>query len=404
MFSLSAVVIGVWCSVLLVATGCSSPDPRSSAAADLYVEFPRSGKPTVPHVINRIGGDIVIVTGAANHVDADIDAVGHGQAPEAARIEAGSHIALINDETGLEVRPVQDANKNGPHPQDSVSLHAVVSPTTDLPDIVTHAGNIGIYGNVGKVTAAISERGNVEVRGADGNVNLSTQRGSIIADIMPGHDIMARAAEGSIDVHAGQALVSAATTNGNIRFHGTLRAGRTHQFTITGTGSIDVAVPPYPDANTSQQVYRVVAATSANPIIVEYPPRGVINGSEGPALPICGFIHSSGPYDYHVENTPAQMGRIEITPVVTRTYFFSGTLGTTYFRFDTNQTQVSFFTPITQSIHIYTAAQLNQMIVGKEPIAPECRAALDTPQPTAIVLDLKADRGRIYLHHIAVMH
>ena len=55
------------------------------------------------------------------------------------------------------------------------------------------------------------------------------------------------------------------------------------------------------------------------------------------------------------------MGRIEVTPVLTSAYFFSGTLATNYIRFDTNQTRVAFYTPLPQSIHIYTAAQLKAL-------------------------------------------
>jgi hypothetical protein len=74
-------------------------------------------------------------------------------------------------------------------------------------------------------------------------------------------------------------------------------------------------------------------------------------------------------------------------------------LATDYFRFDTNQTRVSFYTPIAQSIHIYTAAQLNEIIAGREPIAPDCRAALSAPSDKAIAVTLKTDRGIVSIHH-----
>ncbi len=397
------VVIGLWCSLVFVSTGCDSRNSSAaSASADVYLTHPRTGvsdKLTLQHVINNLGGGgIIVVTGRSGEVDADGIATASGNLLEIVRIGAGRRITVTNDAANnVEVLLLPEADEKAPALQLSALLHVAVPLGTDLHYIGTPAGgNIEVYGNVGNVTAVISNSGNIEVRGADGNVNLSTQRGSIIADIMPGRDITTRAAEGSIDIHAVDAFVSAATTGGNVRFYGTLRPGQTHYFTTTGAGGVQVALLPYPDKILTPQVYRFNVATSASPVNVEYPPRG----TGGEALPICGFIYSSGPYDYHIENTPAFMGRIQVSPVITGAYFFSGTLATKYFRFDTNQTQVSFYTPITQSIHIYTAAQLNQIIAGKESIAPECQAALDSDLGNAIVLGLKAERGPVYIHHM----
>ena len=395
MSSFWLVVIGLWCSAVLAIAGCAPPNPPG-VTADIYTDFRRPIAPnkTIQHVLNRIGGDIIIVAGPVDHASADVDLTGFGRTPEAARFEAASHIITVTND-------VIELNGNSPGSQDYALLHAVVPASVNLPDINARAGNIEIDGNVGAVTARVSESGNLIVRGADGNVNLLTPRGFIIADIMPNRDVTVQATEGNIDIRAENALVSAATTSGNIRFYGTLRVGQTHHFTTTGAGNIHVAVPAYPAGSypqTPQAIYRFNITTSANPIDVEYPKNTASNNA---ALAICGFIHSSGPYDYHIENTPVNTGRIEISPVITSAYFFTGTLGTTYYRFDTNQTQVSFFTPITQSIHIYTAAQLNEIIAGKETketIAPDCQAALTIDLTNAITLTLKTDRGTVYVH------
>ena len=332
-------VIGLWCSVVLVFTGCGVGGASAGAAsADVYLAHPRAippGTRTMQHVINGLGGGVFIVTGRNDEIAADVMATVSGSSLEAARIGAAQRITLTNDADKVEVRLLPEASGTNTDSRYKAVLHLAVPSTVDLPDISTHAGNVEVYGNVGKVTAVISNGGNIEIRGADGNIDLTTDGGSITADIMRGRDITLHAANGSIDLHAVEALVSAATTNGSVRFSGTLRAGRTHYFTTTAGGGIQIALPAYPAGYPNPQIYRAYVTTSASPINVEYPARGTDNK----ALPICGFIHSSGPYDYHVETTPATMGRIEVSPVVTGTYFFSGTLGTTYFRFDTNHVE-----------------------------------------------------------------
>jgi hypothetical protein len=348
-------------------------------------------------VTNDIGGSICIVAGRDGEVHAAEVATGIGTTLEAARIEADRHITLTNDLAALALSsmPGLRGQRSVPH----ALLHVMVPADADLPNVRTHDGNIEIYGRVGSITATITGSGDLEVYGADGNLTLTTQRGSISVDILNDHNLALRAAGGNIDIKALETVsgtrVLAATTNGNINFLGTLRAGQSHQFIITGTGNIHVAVPAYPDGHPVPQVYRFNVSTSASPVNVEYPAMG----SGARALAICGFIHSRGPYDYHVENTQANSGRIEVSPVLTGTYFFSGTLATDYFRFDTNQMRVSFYTPIAQSIHIYTAAQLNEIIAGREPIAPDCRAALSAPSDKAIAVTLKTDRGIVSIHH-----
>jgi hypothetical protein len=402
--SFSITSISLWCSLLLVTTGCTPTNPRATTA-DVYRTFSRTipaQKLTVPHVLNRIGGDVIIVTDLTNtgRIDADLVATEISGTLESARIAASRRITVANDGANIEARLVEGADKIAPRPQkESALLHVLVPLATNLPDINTRAGNIEVCGNVGNVTAVISTSGDIKLRGANGNATLTTENGSITADILPNHGIDARAAAGNIDIRADGALISAKTTQGgNIRFYGTLRPGEIHQFT-TEAGNIHVAVPAYPgDYTTPQIVYRFQVTTSASPVEIEYPAVGAI-GSPPPALPICGFIYSSGPWDYHVENTMTPQGRIEVSPVVTGAYFLTGTLATNYFRFDTNQTRVSFYTPITQSIHIYTAAQLNEFIAGKGTIAPECQAALSADLSKAIILKLATARGTVYIHH-----
>jgi hypothetical protein len=348
-------------------------------------------------IVNDVNGDVVIIAARSDEVAADAVETGTGGSAEEARSEAQEHMAFTNNGAQVPIQPRADAGGQSMNADDRAFLHVRVPPGATLSEVRARAGNIEIYGPVGDISAAISDGGNIEVLGGNGNVDLSTPNGSIRVDLAPGTSITARANRGNVDIFAVDAAVSASTSEGYVRFIGTLRGGQTHYFTTTAAGGIKVALPAYPAGHPTPQVYRYYVETAtANPINVEYPARGAGQA----ALPICGFIHSSGPYDYHVEDTKSRTGRIEVSQTVTGTQFFTGTLATNYIRFDTIHTRVSFFTPLPQSIHIYTDAQLNEIIAGREPIAPECEAALNADSPNAIVLKMKTDSGPVYIHQM----
>jgi hypothetical protein len=399
------VVIGLWCSVVLVSTGC---DPRNSravpaSAAEVYLAEPTSvpaGQVLSIRVFNQVGGSVNIFTGRNEEVAADVIATGFGAALEPALEEADSHFNLTN--TGNEIR-VEAAGANQ---QDSAQLHVRVPPGSSLANITIPRGNVGVYGRVDGVTASITQTGSINVFGASGNINLSTGQGAITAELAPGtNNVTVLSHGGGITVVALSALLNASTTNGDIRFLGTLRNDR-HSIAISGTGNIDLALPPYQPVRTGQPVpklaqpYWISAATSGSPIMADYPPTVTFEGKLT-ALTICGFVHSTGPYDYHIENTPVRhFGRIEVSPAVTGTIYFSGTLGNNYYRFDTNRPNVLIYAPVPQSIHIYTSEQLNQFMAGQAKIDHGCEGALNPLGSTAIVLNLATGSGRIYLRHI----
>jgi hypothetical protein len=354
------------------------------------------------NVVNQVGGSITIVTGGNDEITADMTAIGVGANLEQALEEADGHIILTN--TGNEVRVEEVAGAN---PQDRAQLHVRVPPGINLPGITIPQGNVGVYGKVGNVTAAITETGNINLLGASGVINLSTGQGSILADLAPGsNNVTARASGGSIDIVALTATVNATMTNGNVQFVGSLRNDRRHNIAINGTGNIDLALPAYLPVEIGQPVqklaqpYRINATTSGRSIMTDYPPTVTFQGKLT-ALTICGFTHSNGPYDYHIEITPVlHFGRIEVSPALTGTSYFSGTLGNNYYRFDTNRPNGLIFAPVPQSIHIYTAEQLNQFMSGKAMIDPSCAGALKPADSVPIVLNLKTERGSIYIRHI----
>jgi hypothetical protein len=397
--------VGIWSVFVLLLTGCDRTDPVAPGSAQEDI-FQAHSEPVQPNVVlpisvtDGLDGNIIIIAARDPEVAADAVDTGVGGSVEPARREAQDHNTLKNTATQVQIQPRSAADGSAINPADRAFLHVRVPLGAVLTEVRTRTGDIGIYGAVSDVTAAVETKGNIEVLGGNGNVNLTTANGGIQIDLMPGKRIDAHASQGNLDIIAVDALVSASTTEQNVRFIGTLRSSATHVFSTTGGGNVTVAVPAYPKDHPRPAIYRVTARTSVHPIIIDFPPDQ--KDSENP-LAICGVIHSAGPYDYHVESTTVRFGRIEVTPAMTTTsFYFSGVLTTSYYRFDTDRPQLSLFTPRSQSIHIYTAADLAKIAAGKVKPDTDCEAALrdDLNQPTAISLDLKSGSGRIFFHHI----
>jgi hypothetical protein len=399
--------VGIWSVLVLLLTGCSR---ISSAALGSVQEdiFQAKGVAVVPNapivlpIVNGVNGNITVIAARNDEIAADTVATGTGATPEAVRRELQDHVALASSSAQVQIQAITEANGRGPDDGDRVFLHVRVPPGAILPDVHTREGNIGIYGAVGKVTAVAANKGDIEVLGGNGDVDLSTANGSIQVDLMPGKNITVRANNGTVDIIAVAAQVAAAsTTQKDVRFIGTLHGGFTHVFSTTGSGNVTIAVPAYHEGEPAQVVYRVMARTSTRPIVVDFPPD---RKSDGKPLAICGVIHSAGPYDYHIESTTVRWGRIEVRPSVTTTFYFTGVLTTSYYRFDTDRPQLALFTPRSQSIHIYTAADLAEIHANKATPDADCAEALgldlNQPVPAAITIDLKSDSGRIFLHHI----
>jgi hypothetical protein len=397
----------------MLMTGCDRAQRASVLPAQPENIFAAKSAAVSPNAvpplraINNINGDIVVIAALSTEVAADAVETGTGINVEAARIEAQDHMSLTTEARLVQILPQSEMN-----PGDHAWIHIRVPPGELLAKVSTVNGNIGIYGPVGDVTAAVAANGNIEVMGGNGTVNLATANGSITADLMPDKNVTAHANKGNVEVIAVNAVVTATTTDGAVRFIGTLKEGAAHVLTTTVGGAVTVAVPGYPKKDEkkgwppNKVIYRVFAQTAFQPIFVDYPPD---QPNDQVPLAICGVIHHLGPYDYHVERTQFHFGHFEIMPVLTTTFFLSGTLTPKYYLFETNQPQVRFFTPRSQAIHIYTAADLAQIGTNKVPVDEDCKDALDTvlkrsalDLSAAVTLTLSSGSGRIFVHHIEV--
>jgi hypothetical protein len=399
--------VGIWSVLVLLLAGCDRTDPVApgSAQEDIFQAKGVAVAPNPPIVLpirNGMNGNITVIAARDPEVAADAVATGTGATPEAVRRELQDHIALASSPAQAQIQSITDSNGRGPDAGDRVFLHVRVPPEAILSDVRTREGNIGIYGAVGKVTAVAANKGDIEVLGGNGDVDLSTANGSIQVDLMPGKNINVRANNGTVDIIAVAAQVAAAsTTQKDVRFIGTLRGGFTHVFSTTGSGNVSIAVPAYHGGEPEPVIYRVTARTSVHPIVIDFPPDQKDSKN---SLTICGVIHSPGPYDYHIESTDVRFGRIEVRPAVTTTFYFTGVLATSYYRFDTDRPQLALFAPRSQSIHIYTTADLAKIHANNVTPHADCAEALrldlNQPIPAAITVDMKSDSGRIFFHHI----
>ncbi len=393
-----------WVGLSLWLVSCNASDPSIQPGV-LHQENTYAADPiripAVPlqhlRIMNDVGGDIVIITGNNEEVAADSIATGTAMTTGAendidrAIVEAETHISmthsLVNGVQEVKVFPLPGMDSH-----DRAMLHVRVPSGSILDEVQTHGGNISISGGVGGVTANITGGGWIILQGANGPVNLTTDNGSIIADMVPGQDITASAQKGGITIYAVNSAVTAKTSAGDVQFVGTFREKSQNTLSTTGDGNVHVAVT----APSDTIAYTIVATTTIRPIITDYP-------SDSTSFALCGFIHNNGPYDYHVENAQDRFGRLEVK-TLTGTHIFSGTLTTSYYRFDTNQTHVSLFTPHLQGLYLYAEPQLSKIIAGEIPIDQACRAALERKGTDAAVkLNLSSERGRIHFHHIKML-
>lgn len=351
--------------------------PAAFVQEDVYIADPV--EPPTAHTVslsNEIGGEIVVIVGDT----------------EAAITEAETHIVLTNVlSADGSLRMIKVYPIGTPAPQDRVLMHAQVPAGTILANVYNKLGDIELFGDLGNV-AATTPSGDIYVMGANGDLSLSTDRGSIVADVLPDHTLTLTTTNGSITITARNATVAAAATNGSIKFNGNFHNGSDNQLTVEGDGSIHVALlDPAP--------YQVYATSAISQVITDFSPF-----TKPPSIPnqfvVCGFIHSSG-YVHRVANAPHHFGRLEVTPALTGTHSYSGTLTANYYRFETNQTHVAFSVPDPIKVYLYDEVQMGQIPSNQFKPDPECQAAWDNNIQSEFILRLRTKTGRIQIHQMA---
>ena len=352
----------LWVALLgLTAAGCNQPDPASGAFVAEQVisaSFPtpaHSGAIAVTVV--TFNGDIDVVTDAIVAPEAEITARGVGADREAAIADAqqniSSKLAVLPNGYSISVQRTE------PMPDQSrAAVHLRAPPGTAL-DLKTNLGNITVSGPMGDVKAA-TDKGDVSVRGSAGKLILATGRGSIEVDGGQ-RQLNLSAAEGNIGIVSSNVTVTARTTNGQIRYSGSLAAG-TSTFGTTHQG-ITILLPLY-------TLFNVDATTSDNAITSEYP----LTRSTGLSRTIvCAAIDGNPSVSLDLVPTQATSGHIIVNALDGRnhtygTIRFVGALDGTYYDFHSNAGSLVAAVPDQSTFHIVTGLDGGKIVSVTTPI------------------------------------
>src|SRR5512141_246116 len=218
----------VWpLSFLTLLTACSvytaSATPSGGFSAENFeAQQLTVSSPVAVTIVSELPGEIQVISYPAAEVAVDAITTGRGNSEDAATRQAqqGSHVTSEFKDGGVLIQA-----RVGESTPDHFLLHVRVphgsSIKVDSPRITA---NVNIAGETKDVTVQVRQ-GDIAVRGAMGELNLKTDRGSIVVDEHDGqnHTLDLRANTGSITLFALNAKVLASTTNGSIRFVGTLR-------------------------------------------------------------------------------------------------------------------------------------------------------------------------------------
>jgi hypothetical protein len=286
-------------------------------------------------IVSDLPGEIQVVSYPVPEVAIDVITTGQGASEDEATLQArrGVSITMQYKDGGVLVQVLRAENS-----ANRAVLHVRVPDESSIfvesPQANAH---VAISGSIKDAKIRI-QQGDVVVRGAAGNLDVKTGRGAITVDERSGEvralDLQANA--GNITVFALNAKVTARTTDGSIRFVGTLRAtsgsldqGDTRsEFAVNGAGDITVALP-------DNAKFRYRAFGGARVI------SDVARDVEA-----CGFI-SSTVYDFlrRRSSGAAEVGRVEFGGTYTNTSQVQGTLGNGIAYFETNRNLLTIFDP-----------------------------------------------------------
>ncbi|HTP08724.1 MAG TPA: DUF4097 family beta strand repeat-containing protein [Anaerolineae bacterium] len=314
-------------------TACSVSTANATPSRGLSADAFGAQQAPVPmpgpvKIISELPGEIQVISYSDPEVAVDTISTGLNNADNTAALPA-SKVTLEPKDGGMSIQVLP----GDPAPK-SVLVHVRVpngsSIVIDSPRI---AANVTIIGAVKDVTVQI-QQGDITVRGARGNISLRTEGGSINVDERDeqDHTLELHAKEGGITVFALRAKVVATTTNGPIRFIGTLVAASSvsnniSEFTVTDTGDISIALP-----DNAKFRYKAFGGSR----VVTDVARDVES---------CGLA-SSHDYDFHRRMLAGgELGRVEVSSAITTTNQVQGTYGKGILYFDTNRKNITIFDP-----------------------------------------------------------
>lgn len=324
--------------LLMWTTACNASPagatPSSDVSLDVFgaQQLPVSAPVTVT-IVSELSGEIQVVSYPAAEVAVDSITTGRGNTEDAAALQAQqtNNIALQFKDGRVLIQA-----QLGEAVPERILLHVrVPNGSSIIVDSPRAAASVIIAGETKGIRVQVRQ-GDITVRGASGDLDLRTERGSIVVDHRDDQNrtLELHANEGGIALFALNAKVQASTNNGSIQFIGTLRemdgnsiGNFLSEFAIKGKGNISLALP-----NNTKFRFRAFGGAK------------VITDLARNAEP-CGLV-SSPDYDFHRRLLKqGDAGRIEVGGTFTNTSQVQGIYGNGILYFETDRNLITVFDP-----------------------------------------------------------
>ena len=319
-------------------TACSVPRAGATPSSDVSLNVFGAqqllvSSPVPVTIVSELSGEIQVISYPVAEVAVDSITTGRGNTEDAVALQAQqtNNVVLQFKDGGVLIQA-----QPGEAVPERILLHVrVPNGSSIIVDSPRAAASVIVAGETRDVRVQVRQ-GDIDVRGATGNLDLRTERGSIVVDHRDGQNrtLELHANEGEIALFALNAKVQASTTNGSIQFIGTLREMNGNaignflsEFTIKGKGNISVALP-------NNTKFRFRAFGGAN----------VLTDLARDAEP-CGLV-SSPDYDFHRRLLKVgDAGRIEVGGTFTNTSQVQGIYGNGILYFETDRNLITVFDP-----------------------------------------------------------
>jgi hypothetical protein len=331
--------------------------------------------------------DITVVAFPSDEVGLDYIAQGGGSTEQLSAAEAHKNVAVALDRVAggalIWARLLSPAADT----RDYVKLHVRVPHHASLVVKATNGGNVTVSGEMASVHVHTA-RGTITVNGVVGPAQLMTENGSINVDAFAQpqsnqvQHLELHARSGDINLMAVGANVLAATTEGNIRFVGSL-SGDNNSFSTTGNGRVLVTMP-------NDLSYRFDVES-----------RQRIVNDFMPATLICAMAKSP---DTRMSTAPSPdlIGQIVSSdPVITTTYSFKSVAGRyrekPYLYFRDDHSVVTRFLP--EGDVLPNGGNAAQAFWSPDCDSVKQQIDQNTPPPT-VGLHISAETGEVVLRLI----